>query len=204
MVGWVLFMCSRDTLTDIFFRKICSWPTLNTCSAENVGKSQFSCAVYNVLKATFKLLEPFYHPIISFLHLKACLTLEKYTELDSQAAVKPKDILGNCWPFPSSSGESCRDVVWAQTPQKTWSRTLVHERPMKEPPRAPPSPILLQWNQKCSRQSWSCKTGWNGERFLEKSRWRWCFGSMFSGALGCAEGFKHGKQRDFYLDYFFP
>lgn len=118
MVGWVLFMCSRDTLTDIFFRKICSWPTLNTCSAENVGKSQFSCAVYNVLKATFKLLEPFYHPIISFLHLKACLTLEKYTELDSQAAVKPKDILGNCWPFPSSSGESCRDVVQAQTPQK--------------------------------------------------------------------------------------
>lgn len=118
MVGWVLFMCSRDMLTYIFFMKTCSWPTLNTCSAANLGKSQFSCAVYNVLKATFKLLKPFYHLIISFLHLKTCLTLEKYTEFDSQAEVKSKDILGNCWPFPSSSGESCRDVVWAQTAHK--------------------------------------------------------------------------------------
>lgn len=85
MVGWVLFMCSGDMLTYIFFMKICSWPTLNTCPAENSGgKSQFSCAVYNVLKATFKLLQPFYHHIISFLHLKTCLTLEKYTEFDSQ------------------------------------------------------------------------------------------------------------------------
>lgn len=111
MVGWVLFLCSWDMLTYIFFMKICSWLTLDTSSAANLGESQFSCAVCNVLKATFKLLEPFYHPIISFLHLQTCLTLEKYTEFDSQAGVKSKAILGKCWPFPSSSGESCREAV---------------------------------------------------------------------------------------------
>lgn len=128
MVGWVLFMCSRDMLTYIFFMKICSWTRV---LLKIWGKkSQFSCAVYNVLKATFKMLEPFYHHIISSLHLKTCLTLEKYTEFDSQAAMKSADILGKRWPFPSSSGRAAGTLCEQNNPQKpgsSWARNLMDE-----------------------------------------------------------------------------
>lgn len=93
-----------------------------TCSTQlkfGGGGSKLSCAVYNILKATFKLVKPFYHHIISFLHLKICLTLEKYTKLDSQDKVKSEYILGKCWPFQSSSREIWRDAVLQEYKQST-------------------------------------------------------------------------------------
>lgn len=57
------------------------------------------------------MVKSFYHHIISFLNLKICLTLEKYTKFDSRGKVKSEYILGICWPFQSSSQESWRDAV---------------------------------------------------------------------------------------------
>lgn len=104
--------------------------------------------MYNVLKATLKLLEPFYHHIISFLHLKTRLTLEKYTEFDSRAEVKREDILGKCWAISQQLwGElqgRCVSTNSPQRPGSPWPGSLMDEGPIKDSPGAPPWPILLK------------------------------------------------------------
>lgn len=129
--------CTRKDMTYFLYESLLLYPmyTRSTTTLLKFWGKKVNCAViyiYNILKATFKLVKSFYHHVISLLHLKICLTLEKYTKFDSPDKVKSEYILGKRWPFAGSSGEMggmlcCKSTNNPQRPSSLLPADLMDE-----------------------------------------------------------------------------